>query len=185
MQVKVRTNERFDAFQYFNDMGEHTAVVPVWFIKACVSGEVNCRGNQTFLRSKAKGSGDTEIHDGDWILRHAGTKELFVIRNQDFGLNYEEVPEGISVSILPSSEDWLPISSAPRDGTYIILGGPSGYSTTPILAVVGHWDPEFRPRNPWVCWDSSVFSDYSGGDPCCWRPLPSNSEEALTFPVDE
>lgn len=65
-----------------------------------------------------------------------------------------------------------PISTAPKDGTYVILFGPSGYTTTPLRCAVCHYDPEYRPSYPWVTHSDDSFLD--GGDPPThWMPLPN------------
>ena len=64
-----------------------------------------------------------------------------------------------------------PIETAPRDGTYVILFGPSGYTTTPLRAEVCRYDAEYRPRQPWVNHANDSFED-GGGPPTCWMPLP-------------
>lgn len=64
-----------------------------------------------------------------------------------------------------------PIETAPKDGTYILLFGDSGYNGTPLRAQVGHYDAEYRPLNPWVTHSGDAFTD--GGDaPKWWLPLP-------------
>lgn len=65
----------------------------------------------------------------------------------------------------------LPIETAPKDGTYILLFGPSGYTTTPLRCEVGHWDIEYRPLNPWQTHSNDAFTD-GGTEPTHWMPLP-------------
>jgi hypothetical protein len=64
-----------------------------------------------------------------------------------------------------------PISTAPRDGTYVLLFGPSGFTTTPFRCAVGHYDPEYRPLNPWQTHSDDAFTD-GGEEPTHWLPLP-------------
>lgn len=66
---------------------------------------------------------------------------------------------------------WQPIETAPRDGTYILLAGPSGYMGTPLRVIVCRYNPEFRPRQPWVDYAGDSFLD-SGDAPTYWLPLP-------------
>lgn len=68
------------------------------------------------------------------------------------------------------------IDTAPKDGSYILLLGPSGYITTPLRAEVGHYDPEYRPRNPWQTYSNDAFTD-SGGPATHWLPLPEIEED--------
>ena len=64
-----------------------------------------------------------------------------------------------------------PIETAPLDGTYVILFGPSGYIGTPLRCEVCKYDAEFRPHNPWINHAGDAFTD--GGEPAThWMPLP-------------
>ena len=65
-----------------------------------------------------------------------------------------------------------PMETAPRDGTYVILFGRSGYITTPWRCEVCHYDAEYRPRQPWVTYNGDSFRD-SGLEPIGWLPLPT------------
>lgn len=67
---------------------------------------------------------------------------------------------------------WWPIASAPKDGAYILLAGPSGYIDTPLRAEICHYDAEYRPLQPWVNHAGDSFED--GGPPATlWMPLPA------------
>ena len=66
---------------------------------------------------------------------------------------------------------WLPISTAPRDKTYVLVAGDSGYSTTPLRVEVCRYDDDYRPLNPWVNHSDDAFTD-GGGEPKWWMPLP-------------
>ncbi len=70
------------------------------------------------------------------------------------------------------------MDSAPINGTFILLGGPSGYSTTPLRFEVCKFDPEFRPRQPWVDYAGDSFTD-GGEAPTCWIPLPLNDKDLV------
>jgi hypothetical protein len=62
-----------------------------------------------------------------------------------------------------------PIETAPMNGTYIVIYGPSGYTGTPLHSSVGKFDPEYRPY--WVTHSGDAFSD-CGGEATYWHPLP-------------
>jgi hypothetical protein len=66
---------------------------------------------------------------------------------------------------------WLPISTAPRDKTYVLVAGDSGYTTTPLRVEVCRYDSDFRPLNPWVNHSDDSFTD-GGPPPRWWMPLP-------------
>jgi len=70
----------------------------------------------------------------------------------------------------------FPMSTAPLDGTYILLFGNSGYVTAPLRCEVCHYDPEYRPKNPWQTHSNDAFSDGGGGDLVGWLPLPEAPE---------
>ena len=64
-----------------------------------------------------------------------------------------------------------PIEYAPRDGTWIILFGPSGYTTTPLRCEVCKYDMSRDARQRWVNHSNDSFLD--GGDaPTHWLSLP-------------
>jgi hypothetical protein len=79
----------------------------------------------------------------------------------------ENPPQGADVA--PA---WRDIDSAPRDGTFILLAGPSGYVTTPLRVEVGRYDAVYRPLNPWVTFSNDAFTD-GGEPPTLWMPLPA------------
>lgn len=62
-----------------------------------------------------------------------------------------------------------PIEKAPKDGTYILLIGPSGYTTTPLRCEVGAWIADYRDY--WVNHAGDAFTD-GGEPPTHWLPLP-------------
>lgn len=66
---------------------------------------------------------------------------------------------------------WQSLDTAPLDGTYILLAGPSGYIGTPLRAEVCKYDAEYRPHQPWVNHSNDSFMD-GGEAPTCWMPLP-------------
>ncbi len=68
------------------------------------------------------------------------------------------------------SGGWLPIETAPRDGTYVLLAGPSGYITTPLRAHVGRWGTTYK-ENRWITHSNDDFTD-DGEEPTLWMPLP-------------
>lgn len=64
-----------------------------------------------------------------------------------------------------------PIETAPKDGRYILLFGPSGYVGTPLRCEVARYDSEYRPLNPWQTHSNDAFTD-GGGEPTHWMELP-------------
>jgi hypothetical protein len=66
---------------------------------------------------------------------------------------------------------WLPIETAPRDKTYVLVAGDSGYIGTPLRVEVCRYDPDYHPLSPWVNHANDDYSD-GGGEPKYWLPLP-------------
>ena len=65
--------------------------------------------------------------------------------------------------------NWQPIETAPKDGTFILLRGDSGYITTPYRVQVGRWVEGYR--NYWITFSNDAFTD-DGGEATHWAPLP-------------
>jgi hypothetical protein len=72
----------------------------------------------------------------------------------------------------------LPIETAPKDGTWILLFGPSGYTTTPLRCEVCRWYPEYRPLNPWQNHSDEAFTD-GGSEPTHWCQIPSVPQDVV------
>jgi len=67
---------------------------------------------------------------------------------------------------------WLPIETAPKDGSWILLRGRTGYIRTPYRVHVGHWDAEYRPKSPWQTSERCSFTDDGDSEgPTHWSPL--------------
>jgi len=69
-----------------------------------------------------------------------------------------------------------PMETAPKDGTYILLFGDSGYINTPLRCKVCKYDPDYRLFGPWLNYANDSFLD-SGGPPLGWMPLPEPTPE--------
>lgn len=70
-----------------------------------------------------------------------------------------------------SETDWKPIETAPKDGTYVLLGNEGGTWVGEYAEV---YQSGYRPANPW----SPVMLNvrHMKGDslvPTHWMPLPS------------
>lgn len=64
-----------------------------------------------------------------------------------------------------------PISTAPLDGSFIILFGPSGYTSVPVRCEVCRWEADRRYNN-WRTYAGDAFTD-SGEEPTHWMPIPT------------
>lgn len=66
-----------------------------------------------------------------------------------------------------------PIETAPKDGRFILLFGPSGYKMTPLRCEVCRWYPSYRPSDPWQNHSNDSFRD-GGAAPTHWAELPKS-----------
>ena len=64
-----------------------------------------------------------------------------------------------------------PISTAPKDGSFIIIFGPSGYTSVPVRCEVCRWEGDRRYHN-WRTYAGDAFTD-SGEEPTHWMPIPT------------
>lgn len=64
-----------------------------------------------------------------------------------------------------------PISTAPRDGTYVLLFGDSGHSTAPFRCEVCRYDAAYRKLQPWLNHWNDSFED-CGAPATHWLPIP-------------
>lgn len=67
---------------------------------------------------------------------------------------------------------WQPIETAPRDGSFILLAGPSGYGSTPLRVAVCRYNGEYF--DPWRDHANDGWLD-GGETPTHWLPLPEIS----------
>lgn len=65
-----------------------------------------------------------------------------------------------------------PIETAPKDGRFILLAGPSGESSTPLRFEACRYYPEYHPFQPWVNHSNDSFGD-GGAAPTHWMELPT------------
>jgi hypothetical protein len=97
-----------------------------------------------------------------------------VIRTIASAIGYDRIRqlEGeLATERARSRARWQPISTAPKDGTYVLVAGDSGYITTPLRVEVCRYDAEYRPRSPWVNHANDCFEE-GGEPPTLWMPLP-------------
>jgi hypothetical protein len=76
-----------------------------------------------------------------------------------------------------------PIKTAPKDGTYILIFGSSGYLNTPLRCEVARWEylneDSLLPEGFWANHAGDWFTD-GGPEPLYWCPIPSS-----TFKIEE
>lgn len=64
-----------------------------------------------------------------------------------------------------------PLSTAPTDGTYILLFGSSRYTNTPLRCCVAKYAGKYDTTHPWRTYSNNSFMD-DGDHPIGWLPLP-------------
>lgn len=113
--------------------------------------------------------GVAEVRGDKVILGVWAPSEISIIREELIGKPGRREPSS-------GPPELKPIETAPKDGTWILLFGPSGYKTTPLRCEVGRWYPEARPHNPWQTHSNDAFND-GGDEPTHWMELPQKKEQ--------
>ena len=65
--------------------------------------------------------------------------------------------------------NWQPISSAPRDGTFILLAGHSEYHSTALYALLGQWS---HSRGGWTDYKFVRLAERGLVEPIYWCEAP-------------
>jgi len=63
---RLLRSQEIDAFEFTEDMGSHTSVIPYWFIEAITNGKLGTKDNKTCIRLQD----DTlvPIPDHSWVF---------------------------------------------------------------------------------------------------------------------
>lgn len=101
--------------------------------------------------------------------------ESFLGSERTRGISNEFIWDMMAIVAAAKDAGLRPIETAPKDGTFILLFGPSGYVSTLLRCAVARWDAEYRPNDPWVDYGGECFSS-SGKPPTHWMPLPKERE---------
>jgi hypothetical protein len=96
-------------------------------------------------------------------------------RNRRYQVSPAERLHDLQAPRMPTLQ---PIATAPRDGTYILLFGPSGYIHTPFRCEVCKYDANHRPLAPWITSEDEAWAD-GGEAPTYWLPLPKKPAPVL------
>lgn len=92
------------------------------------------------------------------------TKEELIAAAESIGMRFP------GASIPPVSEDrWLPIETAPKD-EFVLLAGPSGYTTIETVFSTGRMCSDYHVGR-WIDHANDDLTDW-GFEPTHWRPLP-------------
>ena len=121
---------------------------------------------------------DAEIIDSRAKIERL-EKELAAVQGQGYKAAYAAVliqREQLALELNSLKPNLQPIETAKKDGSWILLFGPSGYITTPLRAHVCQWvkfDP-YRRKDAlegfWRTTSGDWFTS-DGGDPTHWMPL--------------
>ncbi len=84
-------------------------------------------------------------------------KKIVRMASDRMGIEFEL--EGVE---LPDAEGWMPIETAPKDGTVILLGHEA--------AVFDGW--WYEAESAWVDGERNMYDDYCHYNPTHWQPLP-------------
>lgn len=154
-----------EATQWFK-IGDHPAVVELPEHVAIRLIEISGLGWIMTLE------GGHIVSPGDWIITGVAG-EHYPCKDGIFQKTYEIAD---ALESCAAQQGWRPITEAPRDGTYILLAGPSGYVGTSLRVEVCRYDAEYRPLQPWVNHSNDSFLD-GGSEPTHWMPLPAPPKE--------
>ena len=80
-----------EAFQYFDNMGNYTYQIPVWFNKAILDNIIYVKNNKTFIKTL---EGDMEISNGDWIIKEPfpiNGRNIYPCKSDIFKKTYEKI----------------------------------------------------------------------------------------------
>lgn len=92
------------------------------------------------------------------------TKEELIAAAESIGMRFP------GASIPPVSEDrWLPIETAPKD-EFVLLAGPSGYTTIETVFATGRMCSDYHVGR-WIDHANDDLTDW-GFEPTHWTPLP-------------
>ena len=92
------------------------------------------------------------------------TKEELIAAAESIGMRFP------GASIPPVSEDrWLPIATAPKD-RFVLLAGPSGYTTIETVFATGRMCSDYHVGR-WIDHANDDLTDW-GFEPTHWMPLP-------------
>jgi hypothetical protein len=130
---------------------------------------------------------DGEEYKGALLTFPAGPPDMKVLSAWD-GTPFRIVPadEHDRLRTLLSSsrgeQGWRTIDSAPKDGTYIILGNAQGAW---VGCYVARYQSGFVPEDPWhsMMMNRRHMPRYSSSEPTHWQPLPSAPGSVPTPPV--
>lgn len=73
--------------------------------------------------------------------------------------------------LLRKHTEWQPIETAPKNGSWVLLRAPSGYTGRPYMVAVAHYEKDREPHTPWQMSETGTFEEY-GCTPTHWMPLP-------------
>lgn len=79
----------------------------------------------------------------------------------------------VSINKDPANDGWMLIKTAPKD-KFVLLCGPSGYTTTPLVFTTGIMRSNYH-AGKWIDHANDDLMDW-GFEPTHWMPLPAPPE---------
>lgn len=115
------------------------------------------------------------LSDAEAIIAQKDAEILEQCRINGMGAEREavllgKVAQQAAAPTPPVSEDrWLPIETAPKD-EFVLLAGPSGYTTIKTVFATGRMCSDYHVGR-WIDHANDDLTDW-GFEPTHWRPLP-------------
>ena len=81
--------------------------------------------------------------------------------------------QDVSINKDPANDGWMLIETAPKD-KFVLLCGPSGYTTTPLVFTTGIMRSNYHAGR-WIDHADDDLMDW-GFEPTHWMPLPTSPE---------
>ncbi len=150
-KYKKKVTETFNAFQWKGDLAD---LESCGFYIGLVSQDL---GSKDLTIEDDRGIIFT-IHPGSWLVLDCGY--IHKLTNEEFFEQYEAVDTENSA--------WLPIETAPKDGTVISIWQDSAYKNwqgdLPYTPSYGYWDSQDKS---WVDKDGARLKSANK-----WMPIP-------------
>ena len=106
-------------------------------------------------------------HDDELIERMARALSL----EEEASENYWDVYVDLAQAALDAAFEWRDISTAPRDGAFVL--GVNRHGENQVIRWMEKYHPKSRPTK-WMQWDTP---DECSFEPTHWLPLPPAPEE--------
>jgi|GEM_PF-6268664 len=121
-----------------------------------------------------------EIAEKSWdsAINHIEEQDKYPYGTRNGVYQYPNKQQYLTSLNLPQQQGWQDISTAPKDGTHIVIGHPD-YDSFPVAA----WEYVGEDEGAGYCWvskdqhwweDGVLWGDLGYIEPTHWMPLPVN-----------